>query len=212
MINQFLEEATEQSTTVTSSKSAGRSSTMLRNGYLKIGYQLWQQEEEPRKGFNISWILTLPDTFRRAIQGHSGDNAIDLALQDGVLLPKGFTEYTYHVGNASELNSILRNGLLSVKRGRQAVFFTTVNPMDDGYGMEETPSDLTKPRIAPYNNTWQRFQHTVFWCNLKVAQEKGLQFYQTRSHAVVLCNTQFAACIEKWYVWKHRMSSTRRFA
>ena len=33
--------------------------------------------------------------------------------------------------------------------------------------------------------------------NLKLAQEKGLQFYQTRSHAVALYNTLPAACIEK---------------
>ena len=40
-----LEEATEQSTTVTSSKSeGGRSSTMLRNGYLKIGSTLAKRE------------------------------------------------------------------------------------------------------------------------------------------------------------------------
>ena len=63
--------------------------------------------------------------------------------------------------------------------------------------MEETPCDLTKPRIAPYKNTWKRFQNTVFWCNLKLAQERVLQFYQTRSRAVVLCNTLPAACIEK---------------
>ena len=44
MINQSLEEATERSTTVTSSKSAGRRSlTTLRNGSLKIGCQLWQK-------------------------------------------------------------------------------------------------------------------------------------------------------------------------
>ena len=42
--------------------------------------------------------------YFRAIQGHSGDNAIDFASQDNVLLPKGFTEYMYHVGNASEVN------------------------------------------------------------------------------------------------------------
>ena len=60
-----------------------------------------------------------------------------------------------------------------------------------------TPRDLTKPRIAPYPNTWNRLQNTVFWCNLKFVQEKGLQFYQTRSHAVVLHNTLPAACIEK---------------
>ena len=49
-------------------------------------------------------------SYFRAIQGHSGDNAVDPALQDNVLLPKGFIEYIYHVGNASELNSIIRNG------------------------------------------------------------------------------------------------------
>ena len=77
--------------------------------------------------------------YCRAIQGHSGDNAVDPALQDNVLLPKGFTEYIYHVGNANELNSIIRNGLIpggtSLKSGRQAVCFTTVNPMEDVYGV-----------------------------------------------------------------------------
>ena len=54
MINQSLEEATERSSTMTSSTSAGRRSSMvLRNGHLKIGYQLWQKEEL-RKGFNVA--------------------------------------------------------------------------------------------------------------------------------------------------------------
>ena len=69
--------------------------------------------------------------------------------------------------------------------------------MEDVYGSGESPRDLTKPRIAPYTNTWKRLQNSVFWCHLKLAQEKDLQFYQTRSHAVVLCNTLPAACIEK---------------
>ena len=137
----------------------------------------------------------------RAIRGHSGDNAVDPAMQDDVLLPKGFTEYIYHVGNASEVSSLIRNGWIPggkrLKRATQVVFFTTVKPVDDEYGMGETPRDLTKPRIAPNKNTWKRLQNTVLWCNLKLAQEKGLQFYQTRSHAVVLYNTLPAACIEK---------------
>ena len=69
--------------------------------------------------------------------------------------------------------------------------------MEDVYGMGETPCDLAKPRIAPYNNTWKRLQTSVSWCNFKLAQERGLQFHQTRSHAVVLYNTLPAACIEK---------------
>ena len=84
--------------------------------------------------------------YFRAIQRHSGDNAIDPVLQDNVLLPKGFTEYIYHVGNASELISIVRNGLIpggkSLKRGRQAVFFTTETPTEDVYGMEKVRAIL----------------------------------------------------------------------
>ena len=58
--------------------------------------------------------------------------------------------------------------------------------MEDGNSMGETPRDLTKPRINPYKNTWKRLQNTVYWCNLKLAQQKGLHFDHTRSHAVVL--------------------------
>ena len=60
MIFHSLEEAMERSTTVTSLTSAGRSSTMLRNGHLKIGYRPWHKEEERRQDFNIAWIQTLP--------------------------------------------------------------------------------------------------------------------------------------------------------
>ena len=32
---------------------------------------------------------------------------------------------------------------------------------------------------------------------LKLSQKRGVQFYQTRSHAILLCNTRLAICIEK---------------
>ena len=77
------------------------------------------------------------------------------------------------------------------------MFFTVVSPMDDDHGMEEILCDLTKSRIAPYKNVWEPLQNTVYWCNLKLAQQRGLQFYRTRSHAIVLYNTVPAVCIEK---------------
>ena len=85
----------------------------------------------------------------------------------------------------------------SLKKGRQAVFFSTVIRWKTYYDMGETPCDLTKPRIMSYKNNWNRLQNTVFWCNLKLVQGRNLQFYQTRSHAVVLLSTQLAACIGK---------------
>ena len=103
----------------------------------------------------------------RASQGHSGGNLVDPALQDNVLLPEDFTEYIYHVGNVSELNSITRNGLISggrsLKRDRQSVFFTAMNPRDDDQSVEKIRYDLEKPRIAPYKKTWRPHQNTVSW-------------------------------------------------
>ena len=159
---------------------------MLRNGHSTIGYLFSAKvpkEEEPRKGFNI--VLN-PNSSRhmsyfRAIQGLSGGIAIGPELQDNVLLPKGFTEYVYHVGNVSEVHSIIRSGLIpggqSLKRGRQSVFFTIVNPMEDENCVEETSCDLTKPGIVPYKNTWKPHQkNTVYWCNLNLDREIGLLF------------------------------------
>ena len=134
--------------------------------------------------------------YLRAIQGHSGECANDPALQDNVLIPKGFTEYLYLVGNANELNSLLRNGLIpggtSLKRGRQSVFFTTVNPMEDGNGMGDTPCDLTNPRIIPCKNIWKPLQNTVYWCKLKACSRERIAILPN----AVACNCppQHTAC------------------
>ena len=40
------------------------------------------------------------------------------------------------------------------------------------------------------------------WCNLRVVQSKGLQIYQRRSNAIILCNTLLAMCIKKVVVRK----------
>ena len=80
------------------------------------------------------------------------------------------------------------------------MFFTIVNPMEAKNCVDETSCDLTKPRIVPNMNAWKPHQNTVYWCNLGLAQEKGLLFYQTRSHAIVFYDT-LPACLhrEKWY-------------
>ena len=55
---------------------------------------------------------------------------------------------------------------------------------------------VTSKNLA-IQNTWKRFQDTICWCNLKLAQERGLQFYETRSNAVILDDTLPAEFIEK---------------
>ena len=99
-----------------------------------------------------------------AIQGHSGGTLADPTLQDHVLSPDDFAEYIYHIGNAHDMHSIIRSGLIpggrSLKRDRQSVFFTTVNPMYANQDLEEVQYDLEKARIAVYKNTWRVQQNT----------------------------------------------------
>ena len=103
----------------------------------------------------------------RAIQGHSGGNLVDPALQDNVLLPDDFAENIYHFGNVGEIYSTARSGLIpvgrSLKRDRQSVFFTAVNQMDDDQIMEEVHNFFWTNQ--GYKNTWRVHKSTVCWCN-----------------------------------------------
>ena len=110
--------------------------------------------------------------YFQEILGHSRDTFVDLSLQDNVLLP-------------------------------------------DDFALHSRETRCTPIRTKKKSNTtwisqelrWTRaleiiHQNTVYWCNLKLAQRKGLQFYQTRSNAIVLFNTLLAICIEKNYTAK----------
>ena len=57
--------------------------------------------------------------YFRAIQGHSGGNLVDPTLQDNVLLPDDFAEYIYHIGNANELHSVIKSGLIARRKKPQ---------------------------------------------------------------------------------------------
>ena len=58
--------------------------------------------------------------------------------------------------------------------------------------------DLGTPRLARYmHKAWKKHQNTVYWVDIKFAQKKGLEFYQTGSNAIILYNTLPAYCFPK---------------
>ena len=58
--------------------------------------------------------------------------------------------------------------------------------------------DLEAPRLAWYKQKkWTRHQDTVYRVHIKLAQQKGFNYYQTRSNAIILYNTLPAYCIPK---------------
>ena len=118
-----------------------------------------------------------------------------------MLIPDNFFEYIYHVGCAINSHSIINSGLTpggeNLSRERQTVFFLPVNPMDKEHKDPDT-IDLGTPRLARYMHTaWKKHENTVFWVDIKLAQNKGFKFYQTRSNAIILYDTLPAYCIPK---------------
>ena len=161
-----------------------------------------QRGSGPKKRFQYCLDPYSAETIQylRAIQGHSGRKQKDSALQDNVLLPNHFAEYIYHVGSSHDMHSIIQPELIpggkEIKKKRQTVFFTAVNPMH-AHLHKQREYDVTKPRIAVHKRNWKIHQNTVYWAKLRVAQKKGLTFFQTRSKTIILHNTLPAACIEK---------------
>ena len=45
--------------------------------------------------------------------------------------------------------------------------------------------------------TWKKLKNTVYWVDIKLAEKKGFQFYQTRSNANILYDTLPAFRIPK---------------
>ena len=87
-----------------------------------------------------------PDQFLylRAIQGHSGDNAVDLALQDNVLLPRGFTECRERERSEFHDKKWIDSRRKEPQKRKTS---TTVNPMEDVFGVGETPRDFDETKV-----------------------------------------------------------------
>ena len=136
--------------------------------------------------------------YLRALQGHSGSNLIDPALQDNVLIGPGIFPYIYHVGSNFNLHSIVRNGLVPGGQNlsrRQTVFFLPVDPRNEDHKDPEH-IDYSAPRLARYlQNAWKRHQDAVFWVDIDLGIREALMFYQTRSNAIILQVAFPANCI-----------------
>ena len=78
-------------------------------------------------------------------------------------------------------------GLTKFKPGKTDGILA-VNPMHKNH-IDPQELDLTKPRLASYKQKWKRHQETVYWVDIQLTQRKGLNFYQTRSNAIILYDT-----------------------
>ena len=137
--------------------------------------------------------------YFRAIQGHSGGLPIMPELMGYTSIPYNWKEYIFHKGCLWDVQSILGSGLIpggkESDKAPLAVFFTPLNPFDENPDEEELHDDYTIPQKVHYHSHWERNQVAVYWIKISRAQEQGLQFWQTKSFAIITHNLVPGDCM-----------------
>ena len=162
-----------------------------------------QREGGVKKIFQHCVDPRSPDTLLhiRSFQHHSEGKHIDRTLQYNVLLPNDFAEHIYLVGRSHDPHSIVQSGWIDSGRERrqerEACGVLRSRKSDVRWSAQRSGVRHDEAQICSVQNNWKLHQHTVYWCHLMAAQSEGLQFYQTRSNAIILYNTLPAVCIER---------------
>ena len=133
--------------------------------------------------------------YIRAIQGHSGGETVELEMMGHVYISPNWKQFVFNRGCSFDLKFLLGAGLIARGRegreNRHTVFFTPLNPWGTEVE-EEYCDDLTKPRKVHYKTGWTHSQDSVYWIHLghmRKAHEKGIAFWQMKSHAIIAYNT-----------------------
>ena len=115
-------------------------------GLMKSGRASWQ--EETRKDFTIVLIFSGENTYLRALQGQTGRNLIDPALQKQCLDSGRFFK-SRRMCNQFYIPSSIQDWYRFCQNlsKRQTVFFLSVNPMEKEHKDPEK-IDLEAPRLA----------------------------------------------------------------
>ena len=153
-----------------------------------------------RNDSNIAKIKMGNLSHFRAIQGHSGGIPVSPELKKYTLIPYDWKKYRLSQRKSMFFQSILESGIIpggkEEDKARQAVFLTPLNPSGKDPEKEKPHSDFSVPQKVPNETKWKRNQDAVHWVRLKEAQEPGLQFWRTKSFAIMTYFTIPGDCID----------------
>ena len=117
------------------------------------------------------------------------------------LLPHNWKEYIFHRGLSWNSQSILGRGIIPVgkenDKARQAVFFIPLDPFGKDPDEEKPDDDYTVHQKVHHESFWTRNQDAENWIKLSRAQDQGLQFWQTKSFAIITYATVPGDCSDR---------------
>ena len=100
-------------------------------------------------------------------------------------------EHSVHTGKRTD------SGGKEEDKARHAVFLTPTNLSGDVLEEEKPDDDFTVPQKAPHVTKWKYDQNAVYWVRLSKAQDQGLEFWQTKSFAIMIYATTLGDCVDR---------------
>ena len=172
-----------------------------RDGVRYFHDEAWLQKIFEGKTKKRIECCKVKDGFLCALQGHSGGIPIEPESMGYVFIPRNWKRYTLHRGRSWNNQSILGHGLIPGRKekdkARQAVFPTPTNLFGYDPEEEELHDDNTVPQKVPCGTHWKHDQNAVYWVRLSRAQDQGLEFWQTKSFAIMTYATIPGDCIDR---------------
>ena len=156
--------------------------------------------------------------WKKSMAGGGGNkkrcSLIDPTLQDNVIIPDGFSKYSYHVGCAINLHSIINSGLIlggQKLNNRPSVFFLPVDPMDKKHKDLDT-INLNVPRHAQYMHKHGRDIRTQYIGSTSILlRRKDWSFIKhDRTPSFFTKHFQFIV-FRKLLGWKLEKSYTKKY-
>ena len=140
--------------------------------------------------------------YIRAIQGHTGGNLIASELMGQVPTPYKGKEFLFHRGcsflmlrQSSNQDSSLEDEKVKKEDRPSSSHLSKLS------GRIQTKKNLAmtsqRREKVHYYCEWKNSHDALYWINLARAQDKGLRFLQTRSHAAIVHRPVPADCICK---------------
>ena len=158
-------------------------------------------------------IVRIPPTSLanfRAIQGIP----IDPELIGHILIPCNWKACIFHRAVLSASNPSQRTDSFQVEREAREDYRPSSSHhlilLEKDSDEEELHDDYTIPQKVHYHSHWKRNQDAVYWVKLSRAQDQGLQFWQTKSHATIVRSLSPADCIYRVFFSERRSKNVRK--
>ena len=164
-----------------------------KNGALVFSEKYWLRLIH--EGSSKQWMVSCEDSknslvYFRAIQGHSGGIFVEPELTGYIRILHKWKRFNFHRGCSFSIQSIFENGLIpgghESDKGRQIVFFTPLNFLVEILKKKNfmTITQFLKKRIVTVIGKAIKMQ--CIGQEKSRAQDRRLQFWQTKSHAIIV--------------------------